>query len=211
MSDRIKIMRKAAWPDINIAPQVLISCQTTDFGCHGGDPINAFDYISEFNITDETCAIYRARGYDNGVECSPLLRCKNCNPHEECFIPDTFHEYTVDEYDVLIGEEDMMQEIFQRGPITCSIATPAALFNYTEGIFNDTTGAYFLDHSISIVGWGEENGVKYWHMRNSWGHTWGQEGFAKIIKGINNLGIEEACAWGTPVDTWTDNYKHVTT
>merc|ERR1712233_40332 len=38
LSDRIKIARKAAWPDINIAPQVLISCGPMD-GCHGGDAI----------------------------------------------------------------------------------------------------------------------------------------------------------------------------
>jgi len=37
LSDRIKIARKAAWPDINIAPQVLISCDHTSLGCHGGD------------------------------------------------------------------------------------------------------------------------------------------------------------------------------
>lgn len=67
MSDRIKIMRKGAWPDINIAPQVLISCEMEDFGCHGGDSINAYRYIHKKNITDETCAIYRGRGHDNGV------------------------------------------------------------------------------------------------------------------------------------------------
>jgi len=40
MSDRIKIARKAAWPDINVAPQVLISCSGDD-GCHGGEAYNA--------------------------------------------------------------------------------------------------------------------------------------------------------------------------
>jgi cathepsin X len=43
MSDRIKIMRKGAWPDINISPQVLISCeQYEDLGCGGGEPMRAF-------------------------------------------------------------------------------------------------------------------------------------------------------------------------
>jgi len=37
LSDRIKIARDAAWPDINIAPQVLISCDMQDYGCEGGD------------------------------------------------------------------------------------------------------------------------------------------------------------------------------
>ena len=42
MSDRIKIARKAQWPDINISPQVLISCETPDEGCGGGDAKNAY-------------------------------------------------------------------------------------------------------------------------------------------------------------------------
>ena len=69
MSDRIKIARKAAWPDINIAPQVLISCSGDD-GCHGGEAYNAFEWMHSNEITDETCSIYRARGHDNGAKCS---------------------------------------------------------------------------------------------------------------------------------------------
>ena len=72
LSDRIKIARQAAWPDVNVAPQMLISCdmEATDEGCHGGLPIVAFDWMNKNEITDETCAIYRARGHDNGEKCS---------------------------------------------------------------------------------------------------------------------------------------------
>ena len=69
LSDRIKITRKAAWPDINIAPQVLISCSQDD-GCHGGEAYNAFEWMNKNEVTDETCSIYRARGHDNGEACS---------------------------------------------------------------------------------------------------------------------------------------------
>ena len=58
LGDRIKIARKGAWPEINIAPQVLISCETPDDGCHGGYALNAFKWMSENEITDETCSIY---------------------------------------------------------------------------------------------------------------------------------------------------------
>ncbi len=52
LSDRIKIQRKAQWPDINISPQVLISCETPDDGCGGGDAKNAYEWIHYNNITD---------------------------------------------------------------------------------------------------------------------------------------------------------------
>ena len=87
LSDRIKINRNAAWPDINIAVQPLISCSGDD-GCHGGEAYNAFQWMNENEITDETCSIYRARGLDNGQTCSSMQICRNCNPGEACFIPE---------------------------------------------------------------------------------------------------------------------------
>ena len=66
----------------------------------------------------------------------------------------------------------MMQEILNRGPIACGIAVPEALEAYTGGIFEDDTGDLNIVHDVSIVGWGEENGKKYWTVRNSWGTYW---------------------------------------
>jgi len=65
LSDRIKIARQAAWPDINVSPQPLISCMTNltipsynDMGCFGGDQKSAFSWMQINNITDRTCSIY---------------------------------------------------------------------------------------------------------------------------------------------------------
>lgn len=57
-SDRIKIARKAAWPDVNISPQVVISCSMDDDGCHGGYAYSAFEFMHNNEVTDETCSIY---------------------------------------------------------------------------------------------------------------------------------------------------------
>jgi hypothetical protein len=53
ISDRIKIARNAQWPDINISPQVVISCSTNDAGCHGGEALSAFEFMHNNNITHE--------------------------------------------------------------------------------------------------------------------------------------------------------------
>ena len=47
---------------------------------------------------------------------------------------------------------------------------------YTDGIYEDKTGLEKneTNHVVSVVGWGEDNGVKYWRVRNSWGTYWGE-------------------------------------
>lgn len=105
ISDRIKIARNAQWPDINISPQVVISCSTNDSGCHGGEALSAFEYMHNNNITDETCSIYQARGLDNGIICAPINVCKNCEPGGgPCFIPDQYRVYNVDQFGSVSGE-----------------------------------------------------------------------------------------------------------
>jgi len=69
-----------------------------DDGCHGGEAYSAFEFMHKSNVTDETCSIYRARGHDNGIECSPITMCKNCQPHEPCFVPDEYYVYRVEEF-----------------------------------------------------------------------------------------------------------------
>merc|ERR1712100_951288 len=98
--------------------------------------------------------------------------------------------------------------IYQRGPIACGIAVPDALENYTSGIFHDKTGDMDIVHDISIVGYGVENGVKYWTVRNSWGTHFGEDGFVRVVRGINNIAIESDCAWTTVKDTWTNDVRH---
>lgn len=210
LSDRIKIARKAAWPDINIAPQVLVSCGPGN-GCHGGDAGAANQWIAENGITDETCSIYVARGHDNGMPCSAISRCETCWPEQGCSLPPTYLTYTVQEYGDVEGEGpdrelNMMREIYTRGPISCGICVTEELVAYTGGIFTDTTNATDINHDISVVGYGEENGQKYWLIRNSWGTYWGEQGFFRLARGVNSLGIEVegTCSWATPKDTWSD-------
>ena len=60
-------------------------------------------------------------------------------------------------------------------------------------------GVVTEDHVIEITGWGVEKGHKYWVVRNSWGTWWGEGGWAKIIRGTNNLGIElQDVYWAVP-------------
>lgn len=102
------------------------------------------------------------------------------------------------------GEQQMMDEIFKNGPIVCSVAVTKAFTEYTGGILHDTTGRRVFDHEVEIIGFGMENGTKYWHIKNSWGTWWGENGFLKLVRGIDNLAIETNCSWADPLDTWSE-------
>ena len=97
----------------------------------------------------------------------------------------------------------MIQEIYQRGPIACGVSVTDDFENYKGGIITDATNAT-IDHEISIVGFGVDNGVPFWYGRNSWGTFWGERGFFRIYRGNNTLKIEESCTWAVPRDTWTN-------
>lgn len=47
-----------------------------------------------------------------------------------------------------------------------------------------------LNHSTLIVGWGEEDGVKYWLCKNSYGTSWGENGFFRIRRGLDDYAME---------------------
>ena len=88
---------------------------------------------------------------------------------------------------------------------------PDSLETYNGGIYEDTTGDLNIVHDISVVGFGVENGVKYWVVRNSWGTHWGENGFFRVIRGTNNIAIESDCSWAVPKDTWNSPLVHKTT
>jgi cathepsin X len=203
LSDRINLLRDGAFPEINLAPQLLINCVTANStnGCRGGDPAAAYSYIAENFAVDETCQNYQA--LDLADKCAPIDQCRNCAPGKGCFPMDKFPQYHVSEHGQVAGEANMMAEISTRGPIACTVCVTQEFENFSgPGIFEDKTGCKDLDHEISVAGYGEENGQKYWIVRNSWGTYWADGGWIKVIRGTNNLGIEANCDWAVPVKNW---------
>lgn len=108
----------------------------------------------------------------------------------------------------------MMWEIYKNGPIAADFEPRPDLSLYSSGVYkpgNYKTESqkqktqnfeeYFkIDHSILIYGWGKEtDGTKYWLIQNSWGENWGDHGSFKMIRGINELGIESMTTAADPI------------
>ncbi|KIH68117.1 papain family cysteine protease [Ancylostoma duodenale] len=68
---------------------------------------------------------------------------------------------------------------------------------YRGGIYEHKTGAQSGAHAVKLIGWGVENGTKYWHIANSWSTDWGEKGYFRIVRGKNNCKIEQGITAGT--------------
>lgn len=100
------------------------------------------------------------------------------------------HFYTIDN-----NEKQIQLEILTNGPVVTSF-TVYDDFYY----FNPKTSIYIHTfdntepvggHAVEIVGWGEEEGIKYWWVKNSWGSNYGIHGYFRFLRGVNLCHIEQ--------------------
>jgi cathepsin X len=219
LADRIKIMRKAAWPDINLSIQFLLNCRMGG-SCNGGDHLATYKAIHEYgSIPYDDCMVYQACSIDSKeegcsdkkmFECTSTNICKTCDTFTSlggtCNPILQYPNATIDSYGAVKGDHNMMTEIYKNGPIACGI-NAEAIVDYMGGVLDVPQTPKRINHIISIVGWGYDSTIdkQYWIIRNSWGSYWGELGFMKLVLGENQLGIEKTCAFAIPGDWTTHN------
>jgi len=201
IADRIKIQTKGTMADIIPAVQVMINCGTAG-SCNGGDSNAANAWVAKNDyggIPDVTCQQYEAVNND----CKPENVCRNCNytmvkRQDTCFAVDKYPKFTVSEFGSVRGDDDIMAEIYTRGPVSCYIDA-GPIEDYTGGVAS-YAGAHGTNHAIQLAGFGvEEDGTKYWILRNSWGGYWGDNGWAKIKRGDASDAYKPGqCFWAVP-------------
>eukprot|EP01024_Parvocaulis_polyphysoides_P066344 TRINITY_DN778_c0_g3_i1.p1 TRINITY_DN778_c0_g3~~TRINITY_DN778_c0_g3_i1.p1 ORF type:complete len:362 (+),score=43.76 TRINITY_DN778_c0_g3_i1:81-1088(+) len=204
LADRDNIRRNDTGLSSYLSVQHVVDC-TIGSCVTGGLGRWVYEYAHKHGIPDETCNNYQAIDQ----KCTDYNKCASCMGFTDCFAIPDYQVLKAAEYGRVKGREQMMAEIYARGPIQCTIdATDFLCFNYTSGVFAEYIPIPSYDHDISVVGWGvDEDGVEYWIIRNSWGQPWGMSGFFKLVTSLYkngtgnlyNLGIESTgCNWAVP-------------
>jgi len=155
---------------ISISEQQLVDCSKKygNLGCKGGLMDNAFQYAIVNGMCSEESYPYTSGVTQTGgscESCTPVVTINACA-------------------DVPPNNQIALKEaVALVGPISIALDAETKLFqSYKSGVITSETCGTNLDHGVLIVGYGEEDGIKYWLVKNSWGVTWGDQGYIKIAR-----------------------------
>jgi len=186
------------------AADVLSCCTfTCGMGCDGGEPEAAWKYFTTHGVVPESCFNYPFAPCAHHVVSPDYPACpsaeystpkcnKTCADGSD-FTQDKIKAKTVYGID---GEANIMKEISTNGPVTAAFTVYNDFLAYKSGVYQHTSGQELGGHAVEIVGYGTDNGVKYWTVKNSWNPSWGNGGYFNIIRGTDDCGIESEIVAG---------------
>ncbi|XXG81671.1 hypothetical protein AAC387_Pa09g2248 [Persea americana] len=168
---------KVTGKSISLSEEQLVDCATAfnNFGCSGGLPSQAFEYI-KYNGGLDTEESYPCTGVEGSCR----------------FKPETVAIKVLDSVNITLGAEDELKHaVGVIGPVSVAFEVVDGFRFYKGGVYTSTAcGNTEMDinHAVLAVGYGVENGVPYWIITNSWGKNWGDHGYFKMELGQNMCG-----------------------
>ncbi len=171
---------------VSLSEQNLVDCSGKEGnqGCNGGLMDQAFKYIKE-NGGIDTEESYPYKAHDGSCHYNPA----NSGATDTGYV-DVKRE----------DETALMQAVQQIGPISVAIDASHTSFQlYRSGVYYERECSETrLDHGVLAVGFGTESGQDYWLVKNSWGTSWGMDGYINMSRNKNNnCGIATQASYPT--------------
>jgi len=174
-------------------------------GCGGGQPSSANSWFARTGVvtggeygSSDGCLPYVCPPCEKGLypplcptsQCAPLLKCsKTC-------ISGYAKSYSADKTKAssafsVSSVSNMMSVLMNNGPLAVAFTVYADFPTYTSGVYTHVSGSQLGGHAVVMLGFGTEDGQDYWLVKNSWSTKWGDKGFFKIKRGVDECGIED--------------------
>lgn len=154
---------------LNLSEQELLDCADGEYenqGCNGGLMENGFHYVMDKGLCTEKEYPYEAKNNTCRI-CKEEIKISDCKE--------------VPSY----NETSLKYAVLQK-PISVAVDASSLSFQfYSGGILNSGCGTR-LNHAVLLVGYGEDNGKKYWRIKNSWGKNWGEDGYIRLARKDTN-------------------------
>ncbi len=190
--------------------QELLDCMPIDkdaicnLGWHGtafdfmvykrGIPLSYQDGSLIYDERTEKEVIYR-RNYVFGEKFS-------CNPNKG-FRKAVCWNYVSSPPDKLPTVDELKKALIEHGPISAGIVFDSCFQDYKAGVFNEKN-LQDINHVVLLVGWDDKK--QAWLIKNSYGESWGENGFAWVKYGSNNIGMFAAWMDVQPKKYSTSSY-----
>jgi len=165
---------------VDLSEQELVDCATGisygSHGCNGGQMEGAFKFIIENGQCSLSSYPYTSGTTKTGgscQKCSAVAHISSCS-------------------DVKPNDQISLKAAVAQQPVAVAIEADTRYFqSYSSGVLTSSSCGTNLDHGVLIVGYGSENGIDYYLVKNSWGTTWGDKGYVKIARSssTNDPGI----------------------
>lgn len=153
----------------SLSEQQLVDCTQGNNGCSGGWMDIAYEYVvKNQGISSEANYEYQEMQ-------------GNCMVEKELAAKISGHE------DVPPNDEEALLKAVSHQPVSVTIDASGSDFQmYGGNIFNGKCGTS-PTHAVALIGYGEtEDGTKYWLIKNSWGESWGEKGYMRILRGSSD-------------------------
>lgn len=169
-------IKLAGLPLQSLSEQQLVDCGAPygNLGCNGGMMDRAFKYAEKYGLCSESAYPYKARG--------GTCVASSCEAQAGTKLSG-YHDVT--------HTETALGNAIDIGPVSVAIEADQAGFQmYKSGVFTGTCGKN-LDHGVLAVGYGTDSGTDYWKVKNSWGQSWGEQGYIRMVRNKDECGIAD--------------------
>jgi len=156
---------------VSLSEQHFVDCDNNgDHGCFGGLMDNAFEWAQKNGgVCSESSYPYNAKKGS----------CQNTGCGTHYAAPKSFT-------DVKTNDENALMSALAQQPVSVAIEADQSAFQlYKSGVFTAPCGTN-LDHGVLAVGYGTDNGVDYWIVKNSWGTSWGEDGYIRLVRAVKD-------------------------